>query len=75
HKQKGTLTKEIITHKRLYKELSDCQIDTIEVNNIQKRKYSITRPTNRQKELLKRLEIKNLNKNKSLQKAEYLDKN
>jgi len=75
HKQKGTLTKAIITHKRLYEELSDCQIDMIEVNNIQKRKHSITRPTNKQKELLKRIGIKNLNKKKFLEKADYLEQN
>ena len=42
HEQEGSLSKEVITHERLFKELSDCQIDQIEVQNMQLSKYGMT---------------------------------
>jgi transposase len=69
HKHKGDATKEIISHEKLYRELSDCLIDHIEVKNVQKSKYNMTRPTNKQKELLHRVGLKNLLTCKILEKA------
>lgn len=60
HKHKGDATREIVSHEKLYQELSNCSIDRIEVKNVQRSRYNITRPTNKQKELLQRVELKDL---------------
>lgn len=60
HEQEGDLTKEVISHERLYKELSDCQIDQIEVQNMHLSKFSMTRVTDTQIELLERVGLKKL---------------
>lgn len=69
HKHKGNVTKDIVSHEKLYKELSDCYIDRIEVENVQKVKYAITRLTNRQKELLNRVGLKDLLVSKMIKKV------
>ncbi len=58
HGQKGSLSKEVVAHERLYKELSDCQIDQIEVQNMHLSKHSMTRVTDTQTELLERVGLK-----------------
>ena len=60
HKHKGTLSKDIVAHERLYRELSDCQIDQIEVQNMQLSTYNMSHVNDRQKELLKRVELTKL---------------
>jgi hypothetical protein len=60
HEQEGSLSKEVITHERLFKELSDCQIDQIEVQNMQLSKYGMTRVNNTKIELLERVGLKKL---------------
>jgi len=60
HKYKGNATKAIVSHEKFYKELSNCYIDRIEAVNVQKARYNITRPTNRQKELLHRVGLSDL---------------
>jgi len=60
HKHKGSLSREVVAHERLYQTLSDCQIDQIEVKNMQFSKHSMTRVTDTQNELLERLELKKL---------------
>lgn len=60
HEQKGSLSKEVVAHERLYQELSDCQIDQIEVQNMQLSKHSMTRVTDTQIELLERVRLKKL---------------
>lgn len=69
HKHKGDQTKEIVSHEKLYEELSHCYIDHIEVENVQKSRYNITRTTNKQKELLHRVELKDLTTCKILDTA------
>lgn len=66
HKYKGTTTKAIVSHEKFYKELSYCYIDRIEAINVQKARYNITRPTDRQKELLHRVGLSDLLKCKIL---------
>ena len=60
HKHKGTLSKDTVAHERLYRELSDCQIDHIEVHNMQLSTYNMSHVNDRQKELLKRVELTKL---------------
>ncbi len=72
HENKGKETKEIFTHEKLYKKLSPCQIDLIEVENIDLATYNITRPTNMQKELLQRIGLSDLITNDVIKKARKL---
>jgi transposase len=60
HKHKGDTTNNIVAHEKLYKELSDCLIDHIEVENVQKSGCKMTRPNAKQEELLTRVGQKNL---------------
>lgn len=60
HKHKGDATKEIVTHEKFYKELAGCSLDHIEIKNVQKSKYSMTRPTDKQKEVLNRVGLNDL---------------
>lgn len=64
HKHKGDGTRDIVSHERLFKELSQCSMDRIEVENVQKARYNISRATHRQRELLQRLGLGVLLKNK-----------
>lgn len=57
HKEKGSRTKEIVSHARLYEELSGCRLNHIKLNPSQNL-YRLTEPTSRQKELLTRLGMK-----------------
>jgi len=68
HKKKGDITKNVVAHAKLYEELSECQIDCIEVENVQKSQNKITRPTNRQEELLNRVGLKKLTEGIKLEK-------
>lgn len=60
HKHKGDTTCNIVAHQKLYKELSDCLIDHIEVENVQKSAQKMTRPSPKQEELLTRVGQKKL---------------
>ncbi len=60
HCHRGDLTKEIVSHPKLYESLSGCQIDRIEVATLQLSTYNMTRPTPEQKELLQRVGLPNL---------------
>jgi hypothetical protein len=60
HKHKGETTSNIVTHEKLYKELSDCLMDYIEVENVQKSGHKMTRPNAKQEELLTRVGQKKL---------------
>lgn len=55
HNSRGNDTKGIVSHEKLYKKLSECQIDYIEVKNISQKRYSMTKYTDEQKELLERV--------------------
>jgi transposase len=60
HLNPGSVSEDIISHERLYQELSDCQIDHIEVQNLSLSTYRRTRESPRQKELLQRLGLQQL---------------
>ncbi|MFQ5821981.1 MAG: IS1634 family transposase [Candidatus Heimdallarchaeota archaeon] len=69
HENKGDTSKEIVAHVRLFKELSKCKLDYIEVKNIQQRKFNLTKSTAKQKELLQRVSLSNLMNREILDKA------
>jgi len=69
HRQKGDVSKEIVAHRKLFKESQKCKIDYIEVANIQQRKFNLTKTTAKQKELLQRIRLSNLLDKKILDKA------
>jgi transposase len=60
HENKGNLTKEIVTHEKLYAKLSDCMIDRIEIKNVSLSTYNISQPTADQEELLDRVGLKDI---------------
>jgi len=60
HKNKGSLTKEIVTHEKLYAKLSDCMIDRIEIKNVSLSTYNMSQSTPDQEELLARIGLKDL---------------
>lgn len=69
HENKGDKSKEIITHKKLFKESSKCLLDYIEVKNIQQKKFSLTKSTSKQNELLQRVGLPNLINRRIVEKA------
>jgi len=69
HENKGDKSKEIITHQKLFKESSKCLLDYIEVKNIQQKKFSLTKSTSKQNELLQRVGLPNLINRKIVEKA------
>lgn len=60
HKNLGKLTQQIVSHEKLFAELSDCMINLIEVENVHLATYSMTRPTAEQRELLCRVASESL---------------
>lgn len=60
HKNEGDVTREIVSHEKLYAKLSKCQIDRIEVENVRLSTFNMTRATTKQKELLHRAGLENL---------------
>ena len=69
HENKGDKSKEIVAHQKLFKESSKCMLDHIEVKNIQQKKYNLTTPTAKQKELLQRVGLPGLINRKIVHKA------
>jgi transposase len=60
HQNKGSLTKDIVSHEKLYDRLSGCQIDRINVENLGLSTCNMTRSTKEQEELLERIELASL---------------
>jgi transposase len=60
HKDKGTLTKEIVTHEKLYAKLSACMIDRIKIENVGLSTYNMSQLTADQEELLDRIGLKDV---------------
>ena len=60
HENEGKKTKEIVSHEKLYKTLSSCMIDHIEIENVGLSTYNLSRTTAWQKELLARIGLKSL---------------
>ena len=69
HENKGDISKEIVTHQKLFKESSKCMLDYIEVKNIQQKKFNLTKATAKQKELLQRVGLPGLKNRKIVDKA------
>jgi transposase len=69
HENKGDISSEIVSHEQLYKKLSDCQVERIEVENLNLSTHNITRLNTKQKELLNRLELPQPAINKILEKV------
>jgi len=69
HSNKGDISKEIVAHAKLFEEASKCKLDYIEVKNIQQKKFNLTKPTAKQKELLKRVGLFNLLDRKIIDRA------
>ncbi len=72
HNNQGEETKDIVTHEKLYKKLSTCQIDCIEIENLNISVYKMTQSTAAQKELLQRVGLTELLKNGIERKATEL---
>lgn len=60
HDQKGRLTKDIVSHERLFEKLSECMVDRISIENLDKEVYKATRLTEEQKELIARIGMNRL---------------
>lgn len=60
HQNPGSLTRDVVTHKRLYELLSSCQLDKIEVAKMDHSATNLTGATKEQKELLTRIGLRNL---------------
>jgi transposase len=74
HKDKGENTNGVISHEQLYKKVSKCQIDRIEVENLNLSTYNMTRLNNEQKELINRLDLSKLITNKCIEKIKASSK-
>jgi transposase len=57
HGNKGEESKEIVANVRFFKECSKCKLDYIGVENIQEKKFNLTKSTTKQKELLQRISL------------------
>lgn len=68
HEHEGDLTKSVVSHEKLYSELSGCMIDQINVENVGFSTYNMTRPTYEQKELIHRIAMNNLLSHKIVNK-------
>ncbi len=60
HENDGKKTKKIVSHEKLYKNLSSCMIDHIEVQNVGLSTYNLSHATNEHKELLSRIGLTKL---------------
>lgn len=60
HENDGKKTKEIVSHEKLYKSLSNCMVDHIEVQNVGLSTYNLSRASGVHKELLARIGLTNL---------------
>jgi transposase len=57
HEKKGDKSKDIIAHERLYEELEGCRLNQIKIADTDQCFYKFTEQTERQKELLERLQM------------------
>ncbi len=70
HKYPGDLTRDVVSHEKLYQKLSGCLIDRIEVENVGLSTYNFTRVTEEKKELLQRVGLENLLSRDVVKKAQ-----
>jgi hypothetical protein len=69
HQRPGDLTREIVSHEKLFAKLSNCMIDLIRVENVGLATYNLTRPTDEQRELIHRADLPNLLSQRVVEKA------
>lgn len=69
HQNKGEKTSGVVSHEQLYKKISACKVDRIEVENLNLSTYNLTRLNDDQKELINRLGLSKLLTNKFLEKV------
>jgi transposase len=69
HKFKGNLTAGIVSHEKLYAKLSGCMIDQIKIENVGLSTYNMSRSNDEQKELLDRIELRELLRDNIIKKA------
>ena len=69
HRQPGRLTKDVVSHEKLYQALSKCQIDHIRVKNVGIETCNLTYQTDDQKELLDRIGLTMTRNSEVLHKA------
>ena len=69
HQRPGDLTREIVSHEKLFAKLSNCMIDLIRVENVGLATYNLTRPTDEQRELIHRAGLPNLLSQRVVEKA------
>jgi len=74
HKDTGENTSRVISHEQLYKRISKCQIDRIEVENLNLSTYNMTRLNDDQKELINRLDLSKLITNNCIEKIKASSK-
>ena len=60
HENEGDLTKPIVSHEKLYEQLSGCMVDRINIENVSLSTYNMSLSTNEQKELLDRVGLRSL---------------
>ena len=65
HERKKDASEEVISHERLYEELSECRLNHIKTG-LKQALYSLTEPTLKLKELLERLKMKYLTRDAML---------
>jgi transposase len=69
HRHPGRLTKDVVSHEKLYRTLSKCQIDRIRVKNVGIETCNLTYQTDDQKELLDRIGLTMTRNSEVLHKA------
>ncbi len=69
HRFIGNLTAGIVSHEKLYSMLSGCMIDQIKIENVGLSTYNMSETTDSQKELLDRIELRDLLKDNITKKA------
>ena len=60
HEHKGNITRDVVSHEKLYAQLEDCKINRIEVENVHQVTLNRTRTTSEQIELVERVGLEYL---------------
>jgi hypothetical protein len=69
HKSKGKLTARTVSHEKLYAKLSGCMIDQIKIENVGLSTYNMSESDDEQKELLDRIDLRELLRDNIIRKA------
>lgn len=67
HERQGEASKEIVAHERLYKELGECRLNQLKVAGSNLTAYTLTEPSEKQRDLLERLRMPHLITSAALQ--------